>query len=685
MSLKQVKDWGIAAKMIGLFVALFVVIILFVVFYLLPSIEQQLYNEKREKTKDLVDVAVSVIKPFIDKAAGNQITKEEAQRLAIEGVKNLRYQSTNYFWINDLEPRMIMHPLKPQLDGQDLTSNKDPDGKHLFVEMVKVCQKEGAGYVEYIWDKPGEKNPQPKISYVSLIKDWNWIVGSGIYVDDVEAIVSSMNTKVLIALFIVLFSSLVVLNIAVKKMLKPIDILKEAAQKVSIGDIDVKFDATWKNEFGDLQKSFSNMVERIKEQSSIADKLSKGDTDTTINILSENDILSQSLNKLVSIVKNLISDLQSLTESAQNGKLTVRANASKYTGGFGQIIVGMNNTLDAVVAPIEEGAEVLSIMADGDLTIRVESDFKGDFKVIKSAINQLGESLSKVILQVSEAVQATASASSQISSSAEEMAAGAQEQSSQTNEVASAVEEMTKTILETTRNSGSAAQAAKKSGEIAKEGGRVVKQTIEGMNRVADVVHQSSVTVQALGKSSDQIGEIVQVINDIADQTNLLALNAAIEAARAGEQGRGFAVVADEVRKLAERTTKATKEIADMIKKIQHDTEGAVVSIHQGTEEVEKGKLLANKAGESLNEIITGADDVVDMAMQVAAASEEQSAAAEEISKNIEAINHVANESASGVQQIARAAEDLNRLTLNLQELITQFKVTSSERAIIKR
>jgi methyl-accepting chemotaxis protein len=259
------------------------------------------------------------------------------------------------------------------------------------------------------------------------------------------------------------------------------------------------------------------------------------------------------------------------------------------------------------------------------------------------------------------------------------MAAGAQEQSSQTVEIATAVEEMTKTIFETTRNADNASQTAKKAGDLAKEGGKVVKETIEGMYRIEEVVKKSAQTVQALGNSSDQIGEIVQVINDIADQTNLLALNAAIEAARAGEQGRGFAVVADEVRKLAERTTKATKEIAGMIKQIQKDTGEAVTSMELGTSEVEKGKLLTEKAGNSLNEIINGSEEVVDIINMVASASQEQSAAAEQISKNIEAISSVTNQSASGAQQIAHAAEDLNNLTYNLQKTIEHFKISNNQ------
>ncbi len=369
-----------------------------------------------------------------------------------------------------------------------------------------------------------------------------------------------------------------------------------------------------------------------------------------------------------------------LIEDSKDGLLNNRGEVTKFNGAFRKLVQGINDMLDAVILPVKEGADVLSVMAKGDLTIRVKGEYKGDHQLIKKSINTLGDSLGKLITEVNEAVGATASSSTEISSSTEEMAAGAEEQSQQSTEIAGAVEQMTKTILETTKNANLASDSAKDAGNVAKSGGKVVEETIEGMNKIAEVVRKSAATVQALGKSSDQIGEIVQVIDDIADQTNLLALNAAIEAARAGEQGRGFAVVADEVRKLAERTTKATKEIAAMIKQIQKDTGGAVNSMNEGTEEVEKGIELADKAGKSLKEIIEGSNKVVDIASQVAAASEEQSSAAEQISKNIESITSVTNQSAAGVQQVARAAEDLNRLTDNLQKLINRFKVSGNER-----
>lgn len=451
-------------------------------------------------------------------------------------------------------------------------------------------------------------------------------------------------------------------------------------KKLSTGDISSNEQINRNDEIGELIDSLDTLRNSLDEQAIAANEIACGNLNTEIKVLSEKDTLGRAMLDMKKNLQKLLNDLTGIVMEATKGNLSARANTEGYQGDYKSIITGLNNTLDSITHPIKDGAKVLAYMAEGDFSYRVTKEYSGDLKMITDSINTVAESMKIALMQVGELVNSLASATSQITSSTEEMAAGSQENSSQATEIASAVEQMTSTILQTTRNASSAAEFSKKAGVMAQNGSQVVKQTVDGMNKIAAVVGNAAMTVKELGNSSNQIGEIIQVIDDIADQTNLLALNAAIEAARAGEQGRGFAVVADEVRKLAERTTKATKEIAAMIKQIQRDTGNAVESIESGTKEVEHGKEFANKANIALEEIIESTNQTIDVINQVAAASEEQSSAAEQISKSVEGISNVTQESASGIQQIAHAAEDMNSLTDKLQIFIRKFKLDNNQK-----
>jgi len=540
-----------------------------------------------------------------------------------------------------------------------------------FLEYVNEGNKEAA--VAMLWKEMRDAQNEYYDATTAIIKyQYKLVYASA---DQADETFATSRTQVLIIGSVLLLLVIGTAIIITKSIVNPVNAVKQKMTQLesvcitnlgsglialSKGDLNASVEKATthlhlnqKDEIGEMANVFDSML--TKAQSGI---------DAYEVVRAKINLLSDELNKLI--------------EDSKNGLLDNRGDVQKFEGAYKGLIAGLNQMLDAVILPVQEGTRVLEVMSTGDFTPRVASDYKGQHRLIKDSINKLGASVGKIITDVTDAVQATASASNQISSSTEELAAGSQEQSAQTTEIASAVTQMSATIVETTKHASDASDNAKEAGKIANEGGKAVQDTIDGMGRIATVVSRAAVVVQELGKGSEQIGEIVQVIDDIADQTNLLALNAAIEAARAGEQGRGFAVVADEVRKLAERTTKATKEIAVMIKRIQNDTKEAVVSMNEGTKEVEVGKELAEKAGSSLRQIINASDRVVGIITQVAAASEEQSSAAEQISKNIESISNVTHESAVGTQQIARAAEDLNRLTDNLQHLVSQFKVESN-------
>jgi methyl-accepting chemotaxis protein len=414
------------------------------------------------------------------------------------------------------------------------------------------------------------------------------------------------------------------------------------------------------------------ILKAIHKLAAASERIAGGDYSVIVDFKSKDELgkLSDTFNMMVANIRDAIETTKQKENEAQE--------ALKHSEKLNKEILAQQ---EYVARNTKKVLEEMDKFANGDLTVHLEAEKDDDIGRLINGLNTSVDNVKQMITDVSEAVSATASAAAEISSGSSQMASGAQEQTKQINEIAAAIEEMSKTIFETARNINVAADVSKQAGSKAKEGGEAMNMTANGMNNIADVVSQAAVNVQELGKSGEQIGEIIQVIDDIADQTNLLALNAAIEAARAGEQGRGFAVVADEVRKLAERTTKATKEIADMITKIQHNTKVTVDSIQKGTEEVNIGRQLASKAGSYLTEIIDNSDKTAEIVIQVAAATEEQSAAAEQISKNVEGVSSIAEESSSGAIEIAKAADDLDRLAVRLQDLVNKFKVDNLENA----
>ena len=331
-----------------------------------------------------------------------------------------------------------------------------------------------------------------------------------------------------------------------------------------------------------------------------------------------------------------------------------------------------------IISELNETVDVANRLADGDLGMRISVKSQDETGKLQNAMKGMIENLKEIVGQIIGHSHTMASNSEEVSVTTKEITHGIDDQTRQIEQSVAAITEVSQTIVDVARNATDASDAVRESVGIAGEGKSVVEQTVSSMLKIAENVETSSKTIGNLGESSKKIGDIIDVINDIASQTNLLALNAAIEAARAGEQGRGFAVVADEVRKLAEKTARATEEIIGMINKIQQDTDVSVQSMDRNKTEADEGVKLAGQARESLEKIVKSSERCLDMVQSIAAATEEQSAAIEHVSSNMENIANVFGTSREAVSQINIATNELAQISSELMKLVSWFRTDSS-------
>ena len=320
--------------------------------------------------------------------------------------------------------------------------------------------------------------------------------------------------------------------------------------------------------------------------------------------------------------------------------------------------------------------EGLHAMSQGDLTHKISLTGKDEFAWMCWEYSQGRKGFMTLVKEILGSSGQLAAAAEELSAITEQSTSGVMRQQGEIEQVATAMNEMSATVSEVAKNAANAATAATDADDQAKNGCEVVNTTVQTINNLASEVERTSQVIENLKGDSISIGAVLDVIRDIAEQTNLLALNAAIEAARAGEQGRGFAVVADEVRTLASRTQQSTREINDMIERLQNGANQAVSVMEMGRSKAEESVEQAAKAGEALKAITGVVDNIKSMNMQIASAAEQQSATAEEINRNIVNISEVAQETAGGSQQTASASDELARLASDLQGQVSKFKVT---------
>ncbi|AAZ19663.1 putative chemotaxis sensory transducer [Psychrobacter arcticus 273-4] len=320
----------------------------------------------------------------------------------------------------------------------------------------------------------------------------------------------------------------------------------------------------------------------------------------------------------------------------------------------------------------------LGDLADGDLTVNatVSEDFTG---AIADSVNFAIDHLRQLVLVVNSTADRVSQSSQKTQMAAVELAAASEHQAQEIAGVSAAINEMTVSIDQVSHNAAESATVAQRSVVIAYNGAEVVQRSIEGMNVIRDQIQETSKRIKRLGESSQEIGDIVGLINDIADQTNVLALNAAIQASMAGAAGRGFAVVADEVQRLAERSANATKQIETLVKTIQTDTSEAVMSMESTTSEVVRGARLAKDAGKALEEVQTVSNTLADLIQNISNAALQQAESAGHISHTMNIIQDITSQTSSGTMETARSIGNLNGVAIALQESVAGFKVSSDD------
>ncbi len=521
---------------------------------------------------------------------------------------------------------------------------------------------------------------------------------------------------------------------AVNKLVGDAGILSKAAVE---GKLATRADAS--KHQGDFRKvvegvnqTLDAVIGPLNVAAKYVDDISKGDIPAKITDTYNGDFntIKNNLNQCIDAVNRLVGDAGMLSKAAEEGRLATRADATKHQGDFRLIVEGVNHTLDAVIGPVNDAAAVLDKLAANDLTVKVTADYKGDHAKIKNSLNKAIDSLTELVIRIkknadgmteaskqlskasdqagqatqqiaatsqqvakgaseqSTSLQGTTRAMEQLSSAIEQISKGAQEQTKGIEKTLSTVKEVSASVTQVSGNAKSATAGATESASSARLGAEKAKQTVDGMEKIKIAIGVASQRVTKLGEQSGEIDKIVATIDDIAAQTNLLALNAAIEAARAGEQGRGFAVVADEVRKLAERSLGATKEIADLISGIQKGVSEAVKAMEDGNKEIEGGYKLAADAGASLNEILKQAETVGTQVQQISqaaeglttlsgqllqvaegisavieentAATEQMAASSDQVSKSVESVAGVAEENGAATEQVSASAQEMS-------------------------
>ena len=637
--------------------------------------KSSMLDDRKVKTRHLVESAHSLVQHYQAQEASGAMDRVSAQTAAMQALKALRYEGKDYFWVHDLGtpvPTMLMHPTVPSLNGKVLDAvvfnsattlqagQHGPvvhtaDGKkNIFVAFNEVVAQSGEGFVTYNWSKPKAgggttEELYEKLSYVKKIDGWNWVIGSGIYIDDLDArfwqLARQYGAIVLAVMLLIGF----IIHWQIKGIIQPLQALRAMVLSVQeSSDFSRRVDVRSQDEVGQTAIAFNRLMEAqqqaIAEVNRVVGAIASGDFSQRVQASLRGDlaIMKDAVNASAQSVDHSMSALQDVMKALYNGDFSQRMSPQIK----GELRAAVDNAMQAMQTLIDDVGQVMNAVAQGDMRGRITAEGRGDLARLKSHINDSLEAVSRTLRAIHQNTQQVAAASNETSQAISQISDGAQNQMHAIGQLANAVRETASSVTDVSRNTESASARSRESMALVRSGRDKMTTMVEVVNGIA--------------ANSEKINKITEVIEGIANKTNLLSLNAAIEAARAGEHGKGFSVVAEEVGKLAASSADSTQEIAQLVQQ-------AVNEAHRAVETVQQVSL-------DMEQIERGAFEADGMMQRISAALEQQSSAVQSINNNMASLNQIAESNASASEEITATVIELSRIADGTRQEVERFR-----------